>query len=343
VLEESLYRLNPNLPDEAIEEAMRKLTEFENAPLLERNRLFMDWLQNGLPVHFFDGKEENNDRVYLVDYEDVDNNSFIIANQWTIIEKSNKRPDILIFLNGLPIVVMELKSPSREETDVSEAYAQLRNYMQEIPSLFTYNAFLVISDLAISKAGTITSSEDRFMEWKSKDGSYENTSFVSYDTFFEGIFERKRLLDLIKNFILFMDGQDSKKIMAGYHQYFAVRKAIKTTEKAYEREDGKGGVFWHTQGSGKSLSMVFYAHLLQSVLESPTIVVITDRNDLDGQLFTQFSKTQDFLRQIPIQVENRHQLKELLKATKVNGIFFTTMQKFEKSDQPLSKRRNIVV
>lgn len=235
--------------------------------------------------------------TYLVDYKNHDNNSFIIANQWTFIENSNKRPDVILFLNGLPVVLVELKSPSQEETDASEAYRQLRNYMQEIPSMFIYNAICVMSDQLTSKAGTITSGEDRFMEGKTKDGDYENTQFAQFDTFFEGMFKKERLLDIIKNFICFSnEGINSFKILAGYHQYFAVRKAIKSTKRATVT-DGKGGVFWHTQGSGKSLSMVFYAHLLQEALDSPTIVVITDRNDLDDQLYGQFAKCKEFLRQ----------------------------------------------
>jgi len=239
----------------------------------------------------------------------------------------------------LPIVVFELKSPSREEADASEAFLQLRNYMHEIPSLFIYNAFLVMSDQSISKAGTITAGEDRFMEWKTKDGHYESTQFADFDTFIEGMFPKERLLDIIKNFICF---SGEHKILAAYHQYFAVRKAAASTENA-TTTDGKGGVFWHTQGSGKSLSMVFYAHLLQEVLDSPTIVVLTDRNDLDDQLFGQFAKCSKFLRQSPIQAESRVHLKELLAGRQANGIIFTTMQKFEESSEPLSERRNIVV
>ena len=181
------------------------------------------------------------------------------------------------------------------------------------------------------------------MEWKTKDGSYENTQFAQFDTFFEGIFTKDRLLDILKNFILFSnEGLQSYKILAGYHQYFAVRKAIESTKKATVT-DGKGGVFWHTQGSGKSLSMVFYAHLLQSALESPTIVVITDRNDLDDQLYSQFAKCKAFLRQEPVHAESREHLKTLLDGRKANGIIFTTMQKFEESGEPLSERRNIIV
>ena len=277
----------------------------------------------------------------------------MVANQWTFIENSNKRPDVIIFLNGLPIVLIELKSPSREETDASEGYLQIRNYMQEIPSMFIYNCICVISDHLTSKAGTITSGEDRFMEWKTKDGSYENTQYAQFDTFFEGIFTKERLLDIIKNFICFSnEGLKRFKILAGYHQYFAVNKAIESTKHA-TLTDGKGGVFWHTQGSGKSLSMVFYAHLLQDALDSPTIVVITDRNDLDDQLYGQFARCKNFLRQEPVHAtcrkltetsgKNDIGLKDWLDGRQANGIIFTTMQKFEESSEPLSERRNIIV
>lgn len=343
VLVESLYRLNRGVPDDAIQEALYKLKNFENGELVQKNAIFMDYLQNGIPVRFFVDGEECSSIVYLVDYKNLENNSFIVANQWTFIENSNKRPDIILFLNGLPVVLVELKSPSREETDASEAYRQLRNYMQEIPPMFIYNAICVMSDQLTSKAGTITSGEDRFMEWKTKDGNYENTQYAQFDTFFEGMFQKERLLDIIKNFICFSnEGIDTFKILAGYHQYFAVRKAIESTKHA-TITDGKGGVFWHTQGSGKSLSMVFYAHLLQEALNSPTIVVLTDRNDLDDQLYGQFAKCKDFLRQEPMHAESRENLKTLLAGRQANGIIFTTMQKFEESDEPLSERNNIVV
>ena len=343
ILIDSLYRLNRELPDDAIQDALFKLKNFENGELVQKNTVFMDYLQNGIPVRYLVGGEERSSIVYLVDYKNPDNNSFIVANQWTFIENSNKRPDVILFLNGLPVVLVELKSPSREETDASEAYRQLRNYMQEIPSMFVYNAICVMSDQLTSKAGTITSGEDRFMEWKTKDGDYENTQYAQFDTFFEGMFQKKRLLDIIKNFICFSnEGINSFKILAGYHQYFAVRKAIESTKHATVT-DGKGGVFWHTQGSGKSFSMVFYAHLLQQALDSPTIVVITDRNDLDDQLYGQFAKCKDFLRQEPMHAESRENLKNLLDGRKANGIIFTTMQKFEESHEPLSERHNIVV
>ena len=343
VLLDSLYRLNRGLPDDAIQDAMFKLKNFENGELVQKNTVFMDYLQNGIPVRYFVDGEERSSIVYLVDYKNPENNSFIVANQWTFIENSNKRPDVILFLNGLPVVLVELKSPSREETDASEAYRQLRNYMQEIPSMFVYNAICVMSDQLTSKAGTITSGEDRFMEWKTKNGDYENTQYAQFDTFFEGMFQKERLLDIIKNFICFSnEGINSFKILAGYHQYFAVRKAIESTKHATVT-DGKGGVFWHTQGSGKSLSMVFYAHLLQEALDSPTIVVLTDRNDLDDQLYGQFAKCKDFLRQEPMHAESRENLKNLLDGRKANGIIFTTMQKFEESHEPLSKRHNIIV
>lgn len=353
VLLDSLNRLNRGLPDDAIQDALFKLNNFENGELVQKNAVFMDYLQNGIPVRYFVDGEERSSIVYLVDYKNPDNNSFIVANQWTFIENSNKRPDVILFLNGLPVVLVELKSPSREDTDASEAYRQLRNYMIEIPSMFIYNAICVMSDQLTSKAGTITSGEDRFMEWKTKDGDYENTQYAQFDTFFEGMFQKERLLDIIKNFICFSnEGTNSFKILAGYHQYFAVRKAIESTKHATVT-DGKGGVFWHTQGSGKSLSMVFYAHLLQQALDSPTIVVITDRNDLDEQLYGQFAKCKDFLRQEPVHATCRKLtetsskddvgLKDWLDGRQANGIIFTTMQKFEESHEPLSERHNIIV
>lgn len=342
-LENSLHNINRGLSYTALQEAVNKLRNIENGSLVQKNIVFMDYLQNGITVNYFDNGEEKSDIVYLVDYKNIDNNSFVIANQWTFIENSTKIPDVILFLNGIPVVLMELKSPSREETDVSDAYRQLRNYMKEIPSMFVYNVICVMSDQLSSRAGTITSGIDRFMEWKTVDGNKENTQHAQFDTFFEGMFQKERLLDIIKNFVCFSnDGIEKFKILAGYHQYFAVKKAIESTKNAMV-SDGKGGVFWHTQGSGKSLSMVFYAHLLQEELNSPTIVVITDRNDLDDQLFGQFSKCKDFLRQTPIQAENREHLRSLLEGRKANGIIFTTMQKFENYDSSLSQRRNIVV
>lgn len=345
MLESCLQKINTKLPYDAIVEAIYKLKNFESGTLLQKNIIFIDYLQNGVPVRYFEKGEEQYAIVQLVDYLYPKNNDFTVVNQWTFIEYSEKRPDIILFINGLPLVVVELKSPSREETDVSEAYRQLRNYMHEIPSMFHYNAILVMSDLMTSKAGTITSGEDRFMEWKTVDGNYENTAYAQFDIFFEGMFEKNRFLDVLKNFICFnQDGERTFKILAGYHQYFAVKKAVEKAELATVT-DGKGGVFWHTQGSGKSLSMVFYAHLLQEKLDSPTIIVITDRNDLDDQLYGQFSRCKEFLRQTPVQALNRSHLKELLVGRVTNGIIFTTMQKFEEhyekiTEFPSSELRN---
>lgn len=343
-LQDSLVRINRSLPAEAIDEAISKLRSFESGSLIQKNAVFTDYLQNGIPVKFFVRGEERASIVRLIDYAHTELNAFYVVNQFTFIENgNNRRPDIILFINGLPLVLMELKSPSQDEAGVENAYRQIRNYMQDIPSMFYYNAICVISDLSTNKAGTITSGLDRFMEWKTKDGSYENNAYAQFDTFYEGMFQKERLLDILKNFILFSgSGQGRFKVLAGYHQYFAVRKAIEKARIA-EKTDGKGGVFWHTQGSGKSLSMVFYAHLLQSALESPTIVVMTDRIDLDDQLYAQFSQCAGFLRQTPVQAESKEHLKSLLDGRSANGIIFTTMFKFERGERPLSERRNIVV
>ena len=343
VLAASLQELNPGLPQAALDDAMARLKTFDSGSLVQKNRVFTDYLQNGVPVKYVAEGEERSGLAYVADFRRPERNRFIVANQWTVVENSERRADVVLFVNGLPLAVMELKSPSREETDASAAYRQLRNYMHEIPSLFVYNQVCVMSDLATSKAGTITSGEDRFMAWKTKDGDYGNTQHAQFDTFFEGLFGKARFLDILKNFICFnVDGQDTFKVLAAYHQYFAVRKAIESTRRA-AATDGKGGVFWHTQGSGKSLSMVFYAHALQEALESPTLVVLTDRNDLDDQLYGQFSRCSDFLRQTPRQAESRQHLRTLLANRQANGIVFTTMQKFEEAGEPLSERRNIVV
>lgn len=342
-LVDSINKINPNAPQEAIQDALFKLKNIEHGDIVQQNMVFMDYLQSGIEARYTQNGEQRTTIISLVDFNEPKNNSFIVANQWTFIENSEKRPDVLIFLNGIPVALFELKSPAREEADVSCAYRQIKNYQKEIPSMFAYNAICVMSDLLTTKAGTITSGEDRYMEWKTKDGETLIEEFGRFDSLIEGIFTKERFLDILKNFICFnKDGSNTFKILAGYHQYFAVNKAIESAKRA-TATDGKGGVFWHTQGSGKSLSMVFFAHLLQDALNSPTIVVLTDRNDLDNQLYGQFSRCQDFLRQVPIQAESREHLKQLLDGRVANGIIFTTMQKFEESTEPLSERRNIVV
>ena len=343
IVRQSLFDINPSLATEAIDEAIVKIRNIENGSLVQRNEVFTDYMQNGVEVNYFDGKDQCSTRVRLIDYDTPLRNNFTVANQWTVEEKSVRRADIIVFVNGFPLVVVELKSPSRENTDVSEAYAQLRNYMQEIPSLFVYNAFCVMSDMSTSKVGTITAGEDRFMEWKTADGTREDTRYANFDVLFAGMFDKARLIEILHGFICFSkDEKQSAKILAGYHQFFAVRKAVDSVAEATQ-SDGKGGVFWHTQGSGKSLSMVFFAKRLQDAVSSPTIVVLTDRNDLDGQLYRQFARCSEFLRQVPIQAESRKHLGELLREREANGIFFTTMQKFEENEDPLSIRRNIVV
>lgn len=378
VLHESLRRINPTLPQSAIEDAIKKLHQIEGASLYECNFKFTQMMQYGVEVTFTgselpytfqeEGEEpvltlretlsfygRDNERVEtqqgqktrivsLIDFEHPSRNDFLVVNQYTVQELATKRPDIVVFVNGLPLVVIELKSPSREETDASEAYLQLRNYQKFIPSLFIYNAFNVMSDMALTKIGTVTAKEDRYMEWKQPTGEV-----ADYDVAFKSVFAPKILLNLLKNYILFDVREGSyAKILAGYHQYYAVEKAAQRTEEAV-KGDGKIGVFWHTQGSGKSLSMVFLAHHPKVQQMNPTIVVITDRNDLDEQLYGQFSRTSAFLRQHAVQCTSRNaegddtSLKALLKNRHSGGIIFTTMQKFDDWDGALSDRQNIIV
>ena len=232
-LRNSLVRINRGLPVEAIDEALSKLKNFDTGSLLQKNIIFMDYLQNGITVKYAVNGEERSSVVRLIDYTDAAKNDFYVVNQYTFVENgNNRRPDIILFINGMPLVLMELKSPSKDEVGAENAYNQIRNYMQDVPSLFYYNAICVISDLSTNKAGTITSGLDRFMEWKTKDGDYENTAYAQFDTFYEGMFQKERLLDILKNFILFSgDGQKQFKILAGYHQYFAVRKAIEKAKR----------------------------------------------------------------------------------------------------------------
>ena len=345
VLQESLHRINPTLPLDAINDAIKKLHQIEGSSLYECNFKFTQMLQYGIEVQYTDAKHQLKTAIVnLIDYDHEDENDFLVVNQFTMQELDTKRPDIVVFVNGLPLVVIELKSPSREETDASEAYLQLRNYQKFIPSLFIYNAFNVMSDMALTKVGTVTAKEDRYMEWKQPTGEV-----ADYDVAFKSVFTPKTLLNLLKNYILFDVREGSyTKILAGYHQYYAVEKAAQRTEEAV-KGDGKIGVFWHTQGSGKSLSMVFLAHHPKVQAMNPTIVVVTDRNDLDEQLYGQFARTVDFLRQRAVQCTSRNaenddtSLKAMLKNRHSGGIIFTTMQKFDDWDGALSDRQNIIV
>jgi len=345
VLQESLQNINPALPQCAIDDAIKKLHQIEGSSLYECNFKFTQMMQYGIEVQYTDAKHQVKTAIVnLIDFDHEDENDFLVVNQYTVQELDTKRPDIVVFVNGLPLVVIELKSPSREETDASEAYLQLRNYQKFIPSLFIYNAFNVMSDMALTKIGTVTAKEDRYMEWKQPTGEV-----ADYDVAFKSVFTPKILLNLLKNYILFDVREGSyAKILAGYHQYYAVEKAAKRAEEAV-KGDGKIGVFWHTQGSGKSLSMVFLAHHPKVQSMNPTIVVITDRNDLDEQLYGQFSRTAAFLRQHAVQCTSRNaenddtSLKALLKNRHSGGIIFTTMQKFDDWDGALSDRQNIIV
>ena len=355
-LRDALQRLNPMLSAEVLNEAFRLVTHINEGTLEQRNETLMDYVQNGVEVKYSEDGRPKTALVRLVNFDSPLQNQFKVANQWTVIEYEKIRCDMVVFVNGLPLVVIELKSPSNGNVEEDAAYLQIKQYQQKCPSLFVYNAFSVISDQFISKAGTITAKEERYMEWKSVDGSVESNAVADYETFFNGIFKKERLIDILQNFICF-DHKDGRtaKIMGAYHQYFAVNKAVKKTDKAIGG-DGKIGVFWHTQGSGKSLSMVFYVHLLVQRYPQCTIVVVTDRNDLDQQLYEQFAGCQKFLRQEPQRVgfdlnekgkltktAGREDLVRKLKDLRTGGIIFTTIQKFEEGTGLLSERENIIV
>lgn len=339
----SMRRLNPSLPADAMEQGIKQITNISIGTLEQNNEQFTLWMQNGLEVGYLQDGEERTALMRLIDYERPERNLFKVVNQWRVEEYKNKRCDMVVMVNGLPLVVVELKSAVSEDATIDDAYKQIKNYQQSVPSLFSYNAFNVISDMSETRASTITAKEARYMEWKTVDGSYESTLIADYRTFFLGMFQQRRLLDILQNYICFDKNQGRyAKILTAYHQYYAVGKALERTKEAVEG-NGKIGVFWHTQGSGKSLSMVFYAHQLVQRLPEVTIVVVTDRKDLDNQLFGQFCRCKDFLRQEPVNAQSRNDLGSLLQGRQSGGIIFTTIQKFEEGDTPLSPRRNIIV
>lgn len=339
----SMRRLNPSLPADAMEQGIKQITNISIGTLEQNNEQFTLWMQNGLEVGYLQDGEERTALMRLIDYERPERNLFKVVNQWRVEEYKNKRCDMVVMVNGLPLVVVELKSAVSEDATIDDAYKQIKNYQQSVPSLFSYNAFNVISDMSETRAGTITAKEARYMEWKTVDGSYESTLIADYRTFFLGMFQQRRLLDILQNYICFDKNQGRyAKILTAYHQYYAVGKALERTKEAVEG-NGKIGVFWHTQGSGKSLSMVFYAHQLVQQLPEVTIVVVTDRKDLDNQLFGQFCRCKDFLRQEPVNAQSRNDLGRLLQGRQSGGVIFTTIQKFEEGDTPLSPRRNIIV
>lgn len=348
-LRAALRRINPDVPGEAIEDAIRKVTRPETPSLVANNRAFHRLLVEGVDVSWMEDGRERHGKAWLVQREParLDDNEFLVVNQFTVIEdRRNRRPDVVVFLNGLPVSVIELKNPADETTTIRHAFNQIQTYKADIPSLFTFNEIVAISDGFAAKLGTLTAGWDRFSPWRTVDGdAIASAGTVQLEVLTKGVFEKRRLLDYLLHFITFEDdGREVVKKAAAYHQYWAVNKAVECTVAA-TRPDGdkRAGVVWHTQGSGKSLSMVFYAGkiIAHPAMENPTIVVITDRNDLDDQLFGTFTLNGDLLRQKPIQAESREHLKTLLRVA-AGGVVFTTMQKFEGGDA-LSDRRNIVV
>jgi len=387
-LNQAVDRINHTIPAPARKTAIRELLRLNSPELIANNETFHRMLTEGIPVTHQQDGQSRGDRVWLIDFNNPENNEFLVANQFTVIENNvNKRPDVLLFINGIPLVVIELKNPADEQATVGSAFKQLQTYKQEIPSLFAYNGLLIISDGLGARAGSISAGFSRFMAWKTSDGKVESSPLVGQlETMIKGMLNKKTLLDLIRHFIVFekskREDPDTRiitiqtvKKLASYHQYYAVNKAVESTLRAsghihrsvlhtseevavspalygvagIESQpfgDHKGGVVWHTQGSGKSLSMVFYTGKIVLAMDNPTIVVITDRNDLDDQLFDTFAASKQLLRQEPVQTENRIHLKELLKVAS-GGVVFTTIQKFQPEEgnvyETLSRRKNIIV
>ncbi|WP_047550085.1 type I restriction endonuclease subunit R [Methylotenera sp. G11] len=379
-LRKAITRINPTLPAAALDEAIKTIQRINSPELLANNEAFHRLLTEGVNVSYQKDGNTRGDLVWLIDFANPDNNEFMVANQFTIIENNqNKRPDLILFVNGLPLVVIELKNAADENATVKTAYEQIRTYKTSIPGLFTYNGFVVVSDGLEARAGTISADLSRYMAWKSADGKAEASHLISQlETLINGMLNKVTLLDLIRHFIVFEKSskEDAKtgqisistvKKLAAYHQYYAVNAAVISTLRASAEANGvaqdpasyglpdvrtqpkgdrKAGVVWHTQGSGKSLSMVFYTGKIVLALNNPTVVVITDRNDLDDQLFDTFAASSQLLRQEPKQVEDRQQLKDLLKVAS-GGVIFTTIQKFQPEEgnvyETLSERRNIVV
>jgi type I restriction enzyme R subunit len=369
-LREAIDRLNPSVPADAREEALRKVLRLASPSLTQTNRTFHAMLRDGVPVEYRrpDGSIAG-DSVRLVDFSDPDANDWFAVNQFTVIEGSNnRRPDVVVFLNGLPVAVIELKNAADEEATIWSAFNQLQTYKQQIGSLFAYNEMLVVSDGTQARVGSLTANTEWFKVWRSIDGQGEIAdSPLELETLIRGVFDKRRLLDLLQHFVVFEEDTESDrihKIIAGYHQFHAVNAAVEETVRASgmggvenmvrlmpDAKDGdrRVGVVWHTQGSGKSFSMLFYAARIigTPAMENPTLVVLTDRNDLDDQLFGQFQRCHELLRQMPVQADSREHLRQLLNRAS-GGVIFTTIQKFLPEDRnsqmdALSDRRNIVV
>lgn len=341
-LVQAIEKINKGIKDEQMQEAIRLIRTLDHNNTILNNQQFTKYLLEGISVPIQENGETRYKTVKIVDFDNISNNIFKAINQYTIIEHSEKRPDIIIFINGVPLVVVELKSTVREEIKLEDAYHQLMGYKEvHIPSLFYYNQILIVSDGVQARAGTITSPWSRFSEWKKIEDTDEvKENMPTHQSLFNGMLRKDRLLDIINNFILW---SDDNKILSAYHQYFGVKKAIVSTETAINNRTGKAGLLWHTQGSGKSFSMVFYAGNMIKALNNPSIVIVTDRNDLDNQLFTTFAKCSDYLKQEPVQIENRKDLEDKLEGRKSGGIFFTTLQKFEEETGLFSERDDILV
>ncbi|MFW6389365.1 MAG: type I restriction endonuclease subunit R, partial [Marinilabiliaceae bacterium] len=390
-LREATRRINPSIPAEARDEALKEINRIHSPELLTNNETFHRMLTEGINVTYRKDGSERGDLVWFIDFDTPENNEFIVANQFTVVEDGiNKRPDVILFVNGIPLVVLELKNAADEKASIKTAYHQIQTYKSTIPTLFTYNAFTIISDGLEAKAGSISAGMSRFMAWKTADGKEEASHLVSQlETLIKGMLNKQTLLDLIRHFIVFEKSKKedpetgitnitTEKKLAAYHQYYAVNRAVESALRAsgYSRKDArtgvsldnkvmespesygvpgvkkqpegdrKGGVVWHTQGSGKSLSMVFFTGKIVLALDNPTVVVITDRNDLDEQLFDTFASSIQLLRQEPKQAESREDLKENLKVAS-GGVVFTTIQKFLPGEgnvyETLSQRENIIV
>ena len=347
-LKDSLYTINTGVPNDIIDEAIKKILIPQHPDLIVNNRDFHKMITDGIDVEYKSDNRILYNKVFLFDFREPERNDWLIVNQFTVIENNiNKRPDIVVFVNGLPLVVIELKSPSDESANINKAFIQIQNYITAVPSLFVYNTFSVISDGLLAKSGTITSNKERFMNWRTIDGEHiEPLTIPQLEVLIKGIFDKRIFLDLIKHFIVFQDdGKNIKKILSAYHQYHAVNKAVKKTGLAISG-DKRIGVVWHTQGSGKSLTMVFYTGKLVLNFDNPTVIILTDRNDLDNQLFSTFSTSKDLLRQTPKQAGSRKDLRELL-SVESGGIIFTTIQKFSPDEGDvypvLTNRDNVIV
>ncbi|OME49230.1 MULTISPECIES: type I restriction endonuclease subunit R [Paenibacillus] len=341
-LREALYVINPTLSSEVIEAAVRKLLYIDDASLVSANQQFHRYLIEGVRIEVY-GDDVPARIVKVIDFAHPNNNSFIAINQFTVIHKAEKRPDVVLIVNGLPLVVIELKSAVREDATIHDGYLQIKTYQDIIKPLFHYNAFSIISDGVNARFGSITADYDRYMQWKQVDSHspiVDEAHIAQIGTLMKGLLHKERLLDVIRNFSFFAGGK--AKIISGYHQYFGMNKAINSVVRAVDG-DKRGGVVWHTQGSGKSFSMVFLSAGLITRLNNPTIVVVTDRNDLDEQIHGTFSSAAEYLRQAPVRAESRENLIELLENRSIGGIFFTTIQKFTEETGLLSNRHDIIV